>query len=55
VSADAGFPDAAAHGRAEGARAELGVALLRVALVPLVALGQSSVDHPGPDSDLFVP
>jgi two-component system, NarL family, sensor kinase len=41
--------------RAEGERAELGVALLRVALVPLIALGESAVDHPGPDSDLFAP
>ncbi len=40
---------------AEGARAGLGVALLRVALIPLIALGQSAVEHPGPDSDLFVP
>ncbi len=51
----AGVPGTAAHGRAEGARAELGVALLRIALVPLIALGESAVDHPGPDSDLFVP
>jgi two-component system NarL family sensor kinase len=31
------------------------MALLRVALVPLVAIGQSAVDHPGPDSDVFTP
>ena len=41
--------------RSEGARGELAMALLRVALVPLVALGASVVDHPTPDSDLFAP
>jgi two-component system NarL family sensor kinase len=46
-------PDA--FGRAIEGRAELAVALLRVALVPLVVLGQTAVDHPGPDSDLFTP
>ncbi len=44
-----------AFDRAVEGRAELGVALLRVALVPLLVLGQTSVDHPGPDSDLFAP
>jgi two-component system NarL family sensor kinase len=47
VSADAGSE------RAEEARAELGMAVVRVVLVPLVAVGASAVDHPGGDSDLF--
>jgi two-component system NarL family sensor kinase len=41
--------------RSEGARGELAMALLRVVLVPLVAIGASAVDHPTPDSDLFAP
>ena len=40
----------------ETIRAELGMAILRVALVPLVAIGQANVERPGPpDSDLFGP
>ena len=45
-----------APGPKETARAELGMALLRVALVPVMAVGASVVEHPGPpDSDLFGP
>ncbi len=44
-----------APGLEETARAELGLALLRLALVPVLAIGQN-VEHPGPpDSDLFGP
>ena len=40
----------------ETIRAGLGIAVLRVALVPLVAIGQANVERPGPpDSDLFGP
>ena len=40
----------------ETIRAELGMAVLRVALVPLVWIGQANVERPGPpDSDLFGP
>ena len=46
----------AAPGPEETARAELGMALLRIALVPVLAIGQSVAEHPGPrDSDLFGP
>ncbi len=55
MSARAGERGPDAFGRAVEGRAELAVALLRVALVPLVVLGQTAVDHPGPDSDLFTP
>jgi two-component system NarL family sensor kinase len=55
VSPRAGEPSSDAFDRAGEGRAELAVALLRVALVPLVVLGETSVDHPGPDSDLFTP
>ena len=45
-----------APGPEETVRAELGMALLRVALVPVIAIGESVVEHPGPpDSDLFGP
>lgn len=36
-------------------RAELGMALLRVALIPLIVLGAQTIDHPSQDSDLFGP
>ncbi len=36
-------------------RAELAMAWLRVLLVPLVAVGAGAVDHPGGNSDAFVP
>ncbi len=55
MSARAGERGPDAPGSAVEGRAELAVALLRVALVPLVVLGQTTVDHPGPDSDLFTP
>lgn len=42
-------------GAAEENRAGLGMALLRVAVVPLMAIGASAVDHPTADSDLFAP
>ena len=45
-----------APGPEETARGELGMALLRIALVPVMAIGKSIVEHPGPpDSDLFGP
>ena len=47
---------ASAPAQEETIRAELGMAILRVALVPLVAIGQANVERPGPpDSDLFGP
>ena len=47
---------ASAPAQAETIRAELGMAVLRVALVPLVWIGQANVERPGPpDSDLFGP
>lgn len=55
MSPRAGEPSSDASDRAAEGRAELAVALLRVVLVPLVVLGETSVDHPGPDSDLFTP
>ncbi len=39
----------------ETGRAELGMAVLRVALVPLLLLGEQTVDHPRQESDLFAP
>lgn len=40
---------------AEDARAELAMAVLRVALLPLVVLGRNTVNYPGPVYDLFWP
>ena len=39
--------------RTEETRAGLGMAVVRLVLVPLVAVGASAVDHPGGNSDLF--
>jgi two-component system NarL family sensor kinase len=56
VSAAVDERAASAPAQKETIRAELGMAVLRVALVPLVAIGQANVERPGPpDSDLFGP
>ena len=55
ISGHAVGPDRSRPVAHETSRAELGMAVFRVALVPLLLLGEQTIDHPRPESDLFVP
>ncbi len=55
MSAAAGARSDPAPGAQELGRAELGMALLRVAAVPLLAVGENAVNHPRQHSGLFAP